>query len=363
MDLKPEYIMLIFTGFSLAFIISLIMMPLLISLSHRQKWLDDPNHRKIHSEPVPRLGGVGIFLSILLSGILAPILVSRFLGEDLTLWSLLKPNILFIAATILIFVVGVLDDFVELRSTYKLIGQIAAATLVCFGGALINTVSIPFIGMDINLAWFAWPVTIFWIIGITNAINLIDGIDGLSATISLIAFIVYSIVFMFTGHAVLSLLSFIIAGGLVGYLYFNFPPAKLFMGDSGSLLLGFILAILPLIAEPASGNSLLLPITILSIPILDVFFSIARRTRKGIPFSHPDMEHMHHKLIAVGFSNRNILAIVSAVMMMLAVPVLLFFVLPGRTVIPFVLLAWLMIGILFIVLHLVYHRKVDSADS
>ncbi|RKX89462.1 MAG: hypothetical protein DRZ90_17130 [Spirochaetes bacterium] len=360
MELTPEYIMLIFTGFSMAFIISLIMMPLLIALSHKRQWLDDPNNRKIHSEPVSRLGGVGIFLSVLTSGALTPILVSGFLKTDLTLFRLLHPNILFILATILIFIVGVLDDFVELRSMYKLIGQILAAALVCFGGALISNVSIPFTGVELNLAWAAWPVTLLWIIGVTNAVNLIDGIDGLSATISLIAFIVYAIVFMFTGHAVLSLLSFIVAGGLVGYLYFNFPPAKLFMGDSGSLLLGFILAILPLVADPKSGTSLMMPITLLSIPILDVFFSIARRWRKGISFSNPDMEHLHHKLIAIGFENRTILTLISAVMVILAIPVLLFFVLPSEKVIPFILLAWILIGILFMVLHWVYHRKIDG---
>ena len=360
MDLTPEYIMLIFTGFAFAFIISLLMMPLLIKLSHSREWLDDPNNRKIHSEPVSRLGGIGIFLSILVSGFIAPVLVSGFLREDLTLWSLLHSNILFIAAVVLIFIVGLLDDFVELRSYYKLIGQILAAVIVCFGGALINNVAIPFTDMVINLSWASWPITIFWIIGITNAINLIDGIDGLSATISLIAFIVYAVVFMFTGHAVLSLLSFIIAGGLVGYLYFNFPPARLFMGDSGSLLLGFILAILPLIAEPQSGTSLLLPITILSIPILDVFFSIARRWRKGISFSHPDMEHLHHKLLALGMENRTILALISILMLILALPVLLAAVLPVKKILPCIFLVWLMIGVLFLILHRVYHKKVDT---
>lgn len=363
MDLNSEYIMLIVTGFAMAFLISLIMMPLLIALSHNRKWLDDPNHRKVHTEPVPRLGGVGIFLSIFISGVLTPILVSSFLREELTLFRLIHPNIFFILATILIFVVGVLDDFVELRSTYKLAGQIAAAILVCFGGALINTVTIPFIGIDIQFSWAAWPITIFWIIGITNAINLIDGIDGLSATISLIAFIIYSIVLIFSGHAVLSLLSLVIAGSLVGYLFFNFPPAKLFMGDSGSLLLGFILAILPLIADPESGSSLLMPITMLSIPILDVFFSIARRRRKGIPFSHPDMEHLHHKLLALGLENRSILALISGVMLGLAIPVLLFFLQPAEVIMPFVLLAWLVVGILFMVLHRVYHRKIDNTDN
>jgi len=363
MDLSFEYIMLIFTGFALSFLISLIMMPLLISLSHNRQWLDDPNHRKVHTEPVPRLGGVGIFLSILISGTLTPVLVSGFLGEDLTLFRLISPNILFILAAIFIFVVGVLDDFVELRSYYKLLGQVIGAVLVCFGGALINSISIPFTAIEVNLAWSAWPITIFWIIGVTNAINLIDGIDGLSATISLIAFIVYAIVFMFTGHAVLSLLSFIIAGGLVGYLYFNFPPAKLFMGDSGSLMLGFILAILPLIAEPENGSSLMMPITMLSIPILDVFFSIARRKRKGMPFSHPDMEHLHHKLLAIGLGNRTILALVSGVMMLLAVPVLLFFISPAEDIVPFILLAWLVVGILFMLLHRIYHRKIDSSKD
>jgi len=362
MGLNSEYILLIFTGFALSFLISLIIMPLLISLSHRHKWLDDPNHRKVHTEPVPRLGGVGIFLAILLSGILAPLLVSTFIGADVTLFNLIRPNLFFILATVLIFVIGVLDDFLELKSSYKLIGQIMAAILVCFGGALVNRFSIPFTSLDIKLAWAAWPITIFWIIGITNAINLIDGIDGLSATISLIAFIIYSIVFMFTGHAVLSLLSLVISGALVGYLYFNFPPANIFMGDSGSLLMGFMLGILPLIAEPESGINLILPLTMLSIPILDVFYSIARRRRKNIPFSHPDMEHLHHKLLAVGLDNRTILSLISGLMMVLALPVLLLYLRPSRNFMPFILLTWLMIGILFMVLHRVYHRKTDTGD-
>jgi UDP-GlcNAc:undecaprenyl-phosphate GlcNAc-1-phosphate transferase len=149
----------------------------------------------------------------------------------------------------------------------------------------------------------------------------------------------------------------------VGYLYFNFPPAKLFMGDSGSLLLGFLLGILPLIADSESGTSLLMPITMLLLPIMDVFFAIARRTLKKIPFSHPDMEHLHHKLLALGLENRTILALVSMIMLILAIPVLLFFVLPSKTVIPYIILVWIMVGGLFMILHMVYHRKTGSEPT
>ena len=358
MNFIREYIILAAVSFTIAYLLSLLLMPVLIKLSKNLKWLDNPDHRKIHIEPVSRLGGIGIFVSLVVSFLVSPFFVSLLLKTKITLFEIIHPNLMLIVSFILIFTVGVLDDFVALRSKLKLLGQLLVASGVYFSGVGIYNISIPFTDISYSLSWWAsLAVTFIWVIGIINAVNLIDGMDGLAATISYTAFSIYAVVFAFNGHSGLSLLCITVSGAILGYLFFNFPPAKLFMGDSGSMMLGFLLAVFPLMAEPESGNSLIMPVTLLMIPIMDVFFAIARRIRKKVPFSTPDMEHTHHKLLKLGLDERIILALVNTLILVSAVPVLIFYILSDKAFLP-VIIVWIITGIFFVVLHFVYHKKV-----
>jgi UDP-GlcNAc:undecaprenyl-phosphate GlcNAc-1-phosphate transferase len=250
----------------------------------------------------------------------------------------------------------VLDDFTEIRARYKLLGQFIAAIIAILAGAIISKIQIPFTSVNLNLGFFSVPITIIWIIGVTNAINLIDGIDGLSAGICIIASMVYCIVFLFHGQYYSAIISFALMGSLFGYIFFNFPPAKIFMGDSGSLFLGFILSILPLASFPQSSTSLLLPMTMLAIPILDVLAAIWRRTRDKKNVFSPDRFHMHHKMIDLGISTRNILAIVYGLCLILGIVFILFDFSKSKNYI-FISAVWTIAIAFFIVLHITKRKK------
>ena len=200
----------------------------------------------------------------------------------------------------------------------------------------------------------AIPLTILWIVGITNSLNLIDGIDGLSSGISIIAAMIYGFVFLLYGQFLSAIICYALVGALFGYLFFNFPPAKIFMGDSGSLFLGFILAILPIITFPTSGTSLILPITMLSIPILDVIAAIWRRKREKQNIFTPDRHHVHHKLMNMGVNNRNILAIVYGFCLILGIITIVYESSAAHNFM-YILLGWIIVILFFIFLH--YKKK------
>jgi UDP-GlcNAc:undecaprenyl-phosphate GlcNAc-1-phosphate transferase len=304
--------------FSMAFISNLLIIPLLIFLSHKYHIFDHVDERKIHVGNISRLGGIGIFISTMVIAVFGPILLNIFLRRPLFEFYVSPTRILVFAGVSIIFTIGVLDDFFNLSARYKLIGQIAAAALACASGALIQRITIPFFWIDWNLGYWSWPVTMIWIIGMTNAINLIDGMDGLAGGISLIAAGAYSLVFLLSGHYFEAIFCLTLVGALTGYLFYNFPPAKIFMGDSGALFLGYALSLIPLIAMPSSGTIIYLPFTMLLIPIIDVISAIIRRTRKRIHFFSPDREHIHHKLMDVGLSTRGTLAWVYSLTLMSA---------------------------------------------
>ena len=299
-------------AFLVAFILNVSTTPLLIKLAHKNKWFDDEkDSRKIHTGKISRLGGIGIFVSSALSLILFFILfksahseISYFSTEKIVLISISVINI---------FIAGILDDFTDMRARNKLFFQMICAALIIIAGIRIQNILIPFTNIIINFGVWSYPITFLWIIGVTNAVNLIDGLDGLSATICIFTASVYAFIFFMMGHFIVAGLSIIIAGSLVAYIIFNFPPARIFMGDSGSLTLGFILSVLPIIAEPNSGESLLYPIILLLIPIIDVFSAIIRRTRQGKHFFIPDKEHIHHKLLSHSLSEHKILTLISLI--------------------------------------------------
>lgn len=352
--MNNSIILLIGIAISLAFIINLYLTPLLIYLSHKHEIFDKIDHRKIHTEDTSRLGGIGIFTSFIISGFLSPLLVSAITDNE-TIFQNSSLRIPLLTASIcIIFVTGVLDDFAEMRARYKLIGQLIASILAITGGAIISSIQIPFTSVSIELGFFAVPLTMLWLVGITNSLNLIDGIDGLSSGISILAAMVYGFVFLLYGQYLPAIICYALVGSLFGYLFFNFPPAKIFMGDSGSLFLGFVLALLPIATFPERSTSLVLPVTVLLIPIMDVIAAIWRRKREKRDIFSPDRFHVHHKLLNMGLSNRHILAIIYGLCIVLGVAAIIFEYSKNNNFI-YVTISWIIITVFFLYLH--YSKK------
>lgn len=298
----------------LACILNLVLTPLILWLSHRNKWYDHSNARKIHSGDIPRLGGIGLFWSFIATMAGASAL---FLGGAWMPWSAAVAPVF--AALLMIHELGLIDDFRSLRALLKLVVQIAAAVLVVSFGFTFKVLYLPFAPFQFDLGWFAYPLTVLWIVGITNALNLIDGMDGLAGGLSVIAACVSGIIYIATGQLFAAMACFALLGSIAGFLFYNFPPARIFMGDSGSLFLGFALAVIPLLdkGEGPRPIGLWSAVTILLIPMLDTFAAMIRRRKNGVSFFTPDKYHLHHKLLDMGLSVRQILGTVYAAAMFL----------------------------------------------
>jgi UDP-GlcNAc:undecaprenyl-phosphate GlcNAc-1-phosphate transferase len=266
---------------------------------------DLPNERKIHKNPIPRLGGVAIWLCTILTFVILVLAYYEYpSGNGLS-------GIL-VGGTI-IFLLGLADDLYNLSPKFKLFVQIGAALIAFLLGVKIEFLNNPMGGV-LWLGMFTLPVTILWIVGISNAMNFIDGVDGLAGTVGIISAVTLGVVALSTTipSPVSALVAAILAGSLMGFLLFNFNPARIFMGDSGALFVGFTLATLSVVGVLKSiAVTMLLPVFILAAPILDISYSTIRRLAKGKSPFIADSEHIHHKLIDAGLShNRTVLVFV-----------------------------------------------------
>ncbi|MCZ8514856.1 MraY family glycosyltransferase [Paenibacillus filicis] len=289
-------------GFAAALLIALLMTPLVKSFAFKVGAVDAPNHRKVHSRIMPRLGGLAIYIAF----IGAYFMVSPAIDT-------LKADVVFglLVGGSIVVLVGALDDRFDLSPKLKLLGQVLAASVVVYSGVVIDLVNVPFGDTTISLTWVAYPLTIFWIVGVTNAINLIDGLDGLSAGVSGIATCTILVLALMMGNTTVILLCVVLLGSIAGFLFYNFHPAKIFMGDSGALFLGFSLATLSVLGfKQATVVSLLVPIMILGVPLSDTFFAIIRRWVNKKPISVADKNHLHHCLLQMGFSHRTTVLII-----------------------------------------------------
>ncbi|OUS75169.1 undecaprenyl-phosphate alpha-N-acetylglucosaminyl 1-phosphate transferase [Paenibacillus sp. MY03] len=296
-------------GFVIALLLALGMTPLVKKFAFKIGAIDKPNHRKVHTRIMPRMGGLAIYVAF----VGAFLLVQPFIPEGL-----LRPqdvnmiNALLVGGTIII-ILGALDDRFELSAKVKLLGQVAAACVVVFGfNVHIDLVNVPFgETMQPIAQWIGIPLTILWIVGVTNAINLIDGLDGLAAGVSGIAIATIAIMASLMGFQPVILLSTLLLGGIIGFLVFNFHPAKIFMGDSGSLFLGFSLATLSMLGfKQVTIVSFVTPLLIIGVPLSDTFFAIVRRWVNKKPIFAPDRGHLHHRLRDLGFSHRRTVLII-----------------------------------------------------
>ncbi len=268
--------------------------------------VDKPDARKVHKGVMPRMGGLGIY-----SGFMAGALVYVCSHPNIALSGEVLG--LLVAATI-VFVTGLVDDIRSIRPTTKLLGQLIAALVYVGFGGYVKFLSNPFGGDIIFLDYWGVPVTVLWLVGVSNAVNLIDGLDGLAGGVSTISACTMAVVSLTQGYYVAAALLFVLAAATLGFLRYNFSPASIFMGDSGSLTLGFVLGAIAIMgfAKGATIVALLLPILILGIPIFDTFFAIVRRLIEHKPVMQPDKGHLHHRLLQKGLSHKQTVAIIYA---------------------------------------------------
>src|SRR6187397_3347440 len=254
--------------------------------------VDQPDARRLNKRPIPRLGGLAIFL-----GILVPSLAFLDLSGEMR-------GILLGAAVAC--VVGAIDDFRGLDPLPKLAGQVAAAAIACASGVWIDHFTLPFLGAVDLPAWVGMPLTVVWIVAVMNMVNFLDGMDGLASGVCAIAGLTFAILALSLGKTDAAILSAVVAGACIGFLRHNFFPARIFMGDSGALVLGFLLAAVSVqgLLKTASTVVLLLPLLVLAVPIIDTSFVVARRLKHSRPIYTADRSHLHHRFLNIGFSQR-----------------------------------------------------------
>lgn len=331
---------LAFVGLS-SLALNALITPLVLWLSHRNEWYDEIDHRKIHLHDTPRLGGIGIFVSLVTAVVLGLTLLvpSQLMGEPVVL-DLVLVGIGFG----LMFGLGLYDDFVNLPALVKLGGQIISATVIALSGLVTSDIVIPYAG-TISLSQPVGIVfAVFWIVALANAVNLIDGADGMAGSTMLISAAFMGVIALSQGRMVAALLAFAIAGSLAAFLLSNAPPARIFMGDSGSLTLGAVMATIPLLGLSSDGAMpLFSSLTLLCIPILDTALAIGRRLSRGLPIHAPDREHIHHLLIDHGYEGKRLLVVAGAASIVLGIVAALWFAIPESIALMVTVITWALI--------------------
>lgn len=286
--------------FLLAMLVSFVLTPYIKRLAFLIGAIDTPDNRKVHSKIMPRLGGLAIYI-----GFVIAVIASLELNMDI---------IGILVGSAIIVTVGVLDDRYALPPKVKLLGQIAAAAALIPFGIQIEWVNNPF-GGYFYLDYLSIPVTIFWIISFTNVVNLIDGLDGLAAGVSAIACITVILVSVQMDYFHVAMLTSALAGGIVGFIRYNFNPATIFMGDTGSMFIGYMLGAISTFGavKTATTVALIVPAIALGLPIMDTAFAIMRRYTNGRPIFQPDKGHLHHRLLAMGLSQRQAVLLMYAI--------------------------------------------------
>lgn len=321
-----------------AFLVSLISMPLIIKFSTKFNIFDYQDARKIHSGNISRLGGVGIAISFFVCTAV------YFLITDASLFIEYLP---IISAGLIIFVFGFIDDIVTLRAIVKLLIQIVATCLVIFSGNRFTQIGpwqIPSV--------LSYIFTFCWIIGVVNAFNLVDGLDGLCGSLAFTTTLTLGIIYTLSGNNI-SVICFILAASILGFLCFNWPPAKLFMGDCGSQFLGFIIATLPLIPSDnvIEFNKFLIIVSLAAFPIFDTIAAIWRRIRDKRPIMSPDKSHLHHKLLNMGYTKKSSLYLVVFIQLLLCSLVIISYLLGTYKGMMVLLLTLFFVTLFFTFIH------------
>ncbi|GAA0336683.1 MraY family glycosyltransferase [Bacillus carboniphilus] len=301
----------VYVTLAICFVASIVLTPLVKRFAIKIGATDKPNQRKVHQKIMPRLGGLAIFLSFIIG-----VLITR--PDDVYAAPILL-------GSVIIIITGFLDDLTELSAKWKLLGQVAAAVVVVLGGVQVEFINLPFGFGELQFGFMSIPLTIFWIVAITNAINLIDGLDGLAAGVSSIALITISAMAFLKGDMFAMTMGLIVIVSTLGFLFYNFHPAKIFMGDTGALFLGYMIAVLSLLGfKNVTAISLIIPVIILGVPISDTLFAIVRRIVNKKPLSAPDKSHLHHCLLRLGFSHRQTVLLIYAMAAMFGLAAFIF---------------------------------------
>jgi UDP-GlcNAc:undecaprenyl-phosphate GlcNAc-1-phosphate transferase len=282
----------------IAFMVSYILTPYMARVGKKQNMVDIPGHRKIHEEAIPNLGGIVIFFGFLLS----LLFVIQIEGQFRAL----------LIGGVIILLLGVIDDIANLSPKHKFVIQmIPALIVIIYNSDLINSFIVNQLRSFDLLGYLLYPILIFWIVGITNSINLIDGLDGLACGVSIITLMTFFILGLKLNLEALNLISIALAGSMLAFLRFNFYPAKIFLGDSGSTFAGFMLASVGALWVLNNGTAffIFIPVIILALPIFDTLFAIWRRYRGHRPIFQADKEHLHHRLLARGISHKNVVLV------------------------------------------------------
>ena len=282
--------------FSISFTITFLLTPYITKLATQLGAVDHPSTRKIHKHPIPLLGGISLYAGILSTSLLfltiTPVLKGIFMGS------------------LLLLLLGILDDIIPIPAWLKLMCQICIALIPIQNGLLMESIWSPLGAIEFG-KW-STPITILWIVGITNTMNLIDGSDGIAAGISAIAGTILSITAIQTGQVYAAYITTSIAGASFAFLRYNFAPAQIFMGDSGSMTLGYLLSTVSIfgVLKSTIALSFLIPVLVLGIPIVDLIFSIGRRLIAGKNIFQADTKHVHHWLLRKGLSKSQVAAVI-----------------------------------------------------
>ena len=286
----------------------MLLVPVVSRLAHRYRLVDVPGPRKVHQIPIPRIGGIA-FVASTLAIVLPVFFLDNNLRQDQTQFLVL------LAAACFVFVLGLIDDVRPLPGAVKFVGVIGASLAICASGATIHSLSVgPW--CDLRLGWAAWPLSIIWITVITAGMNFIDGLDGLAAGIAAIACSIVALIAYLTDQAAMAVLMLALLGSVMGFLFFNFHPAKIFMGDCGSMFLGFVIGAGSLVCQAKTSTlvGLAVPFLALGVPILDVSLTMIRRStlyRRSIFAS--EWGHLHHRLLDLGLPQRTVAIVIYAV--------------------------------------------------
>src|SRR5438128_8383880 len=289
LDQLGDHLQVIWGGV-VAFVVVVLLTPAVGGMARMLGAVDSPGGRRLNRSPVPRLGGLALFL-----GLFGPALAFLPLGRD--------TRGLLLGAAVAV-TVGAVDDFRGLRWWEKLAGQVLAAAVPTWFGVWVDRFTFPFLGIHALPGWVGMPLTVIWIVAIMNMVNFLDGLDGLAAGVAAIAGGTFAVIALSLGKPDAAVLSAIVLGASLGFLRHNFYPARIFMGDSGALLLGFVLATVSVqgLLKTAATVALFFPLIVLAVPIVDTTFVVARRLKHGEPVFEGDQAHLHHRFLRRGFT-------------------------------------------------------------
>ncbi|ACV22487.1 glycosyltransferase family 4 protein [Slackia heliotrinireducens] len=359
---------------AVAFLVTYVMVPVVKRLAFRLNAIDYPGYRRVNKTPIPRMGGLAMY-----TGVMAALLV-EFIGEQFLDWNVFYQSAftlsVFYPGVVLgftaIVITGVIDDVKALRPFHKMIGQIIAAVILVASGILLESIKNPFGAGFITFGWFAYPLTVLYLMAFMNVINLIDGLDGLAAGITAIATFTLFLVALGKFRMETAMFCVVTLGVTLAFLRYNFNPASIFMGDSGSLFLGTMLGVISLLGVIRSSTVVVLAASLIiaAIPIMDSVVAVIRRVLAHQPIQQADAKHLHHKLLREGYSMRTSVLILYAWTAFLAIGAFAISNTAGMLVfVVFVILAigsfmivW-RLGILEPVLRHYYNKRIGRIPS